>query len=281
MLPHICNPDKLWNFEGGQPCEDEAGEEDWATTIMLPFKPEIAGEAGETSEVVSEMFGAIRPSLLLFLNKLKKLTVQNLVTYEQQHMSRKDEDHGICRITHDEGVDMYLVCSAVLDVPPGLRGDATKTKLSCAFPASSGPDTMQTQSVYAFLPVASYGLRFIVQGDFVVSSSRETIAEASNWNQYILAALPDLFLSSLDEFKRRDANGDTLFNIQTFFAYVPLQVSALSKLKEGTGELSNRWIIGREKCGAASSRWCQRSPSSSVGLRAYRQSQAHTGVQGL
>ncbi len=46
----------------------------------------------------------------------------------------------------------------------------SETSISLAFGISSPAPT--AQPVYAFLPVREYGLRFMVQGDWVVPSSR-------------------------------------------------------------------------------------------------------------
>jgi hypothetical protein len=40
-------------------------------------------------------------------------------------------------------------------------------------------------NVFAFLPLRSYGFRFILQADFVVPSSRESIDRNSAWNQRV------------------------------------------------------------------------------------------------
>eukprot|EP00798_Chlamydomonas_sp_ICE-L_P022831 gene22833-30005_t len=47
--------------------------------------------------------------------------------------------------------------------------------------------------VFAFLPLRSYGLRFVVQADFVVPSSREAVDSDSAWNQMLRDQLPGLF----------------------------------------------------------------------------------------
>ncbi|KXZ46648.1 hypothetical protein GPECTOR_41g612 [Gonium pectorale] len=57
------------------------------------------------------------------------------------------------------------------------------------------------QPVFAFLPLRSYGLRFVVQADWVVPSSREALDADSPWNQVLRAQLPGLFLRALDVFK--------------------------------------------------------------------------------
>lgn len=55
--------------------------------------------------------------------------------------------------------------------------------------------------MFAFLPLRSYGFKFIVQGDFEVPSSREDVDSDSSWNQGLLDAIPQLFIESLDTFK--------------------------------------------------------------------------------
>ena len=54
-----------------------------------------------------------------------------------------------------------------------------------------------SQHVCAFLPVAHYGLSFLVNADFDVSSSRESIDEKRKWNQYLLSHLPALFVNAV------------------------------------------------------------------------------------
>ena len=55
--------------------------------------------------------------------------------------------------------------------------------------------------MFAFLPLRSYGFRFIVQGDFDLPSSREDVNSDSVWNQFIRDEIPQLFLNALDKMK--------------------------------------------------------------------------------
>ena len=52
--------------------------------------------------------------------------------------------------------------------------------LDYAFGVQPSPPPPQ-QQVFAFLPLRSYGLRVVVQGDFIVPSSRESIDGDSAW----------------------------------------------------------------------------------------------------
>ena len=55
--------------------------------------------------------------------------------------------------------------------------------------------------MFAFLPLRSYGFRFILQGDFDLPSSREDVNSDSSWNQWLREEIPLLFLKALDKLK--------------------------------------------------------------------------------
>ena len=57
------------------------------------------------------------------------------------------------------------------------------------------------QSVFAFLPLRSYGFKFLIQADFEVPSSREDIDRDSSWNQWILERIPNLVVEAFYSFK--------------------------------------------------------------------------------
>ena len=56
------------------------------------------------------------------------------------------------------------------------------------------------QSVFAYLPLRSYGFRFIIQGDFEVPSSREDVDSDKSWNQWLREEIPQLFIDALSVF---------------------------------------------------------------------------------
>ena len=53
------------------------------------------------------------------------------------------------------------------------------------------------QNVFAYLPLRSYGFRFIIQGDFEVPSSREDVDSDKSWNQWLREEIPQLFIDAL------------------------------------------------------------------------------------
>ena len=56
------------------------------------------------------------------------------------------------------------------------------------------------QNVFAYLPLRSYGFRFIIQGDFEVPSSREDVDSDNSWNQWLREEIPRLFIDALSVF---------------------------------------------------------------------------------
>ncbi|XP_075923261.1 uncharacterized protein LOC142924606 [Petromyzon marinus] len=90
-----------------------------------------------------------------------------------------------------------------------MKENVEATELALAFPLEQAepgersgglPSLLDKQPVFAFLPLRSYGFRFIIQGDFEVSSSREDVDRDSAWNQWLRSEIPGLFLLALHTF---------------------------------------------------------------------------------
>eukprot|EP00775_Hariotina_reticulata_P013386 gene13386-13513_t len=82
---------------------------------------------------------------------------------------------------------------------PRLRYAVDETKVTLAFGLDGeGP---KQQEVYAFLPVRRYGLNFMVQGDFVVPSSRQDLDLDNPWNQLLRSKVPGLFVAAFSRFQ--------------------------------------------------------------------------------
>ena len=61
------------------------------------------------------------------------------------------------------------------------------------------------RDVHAFLPLRSYGFKFILQGDFDVPSSREAVDASSPWNCWLSSRVPELFLEVMMSLVRMSA----------------------------------------------------------------------------
>ena len=84
---------------------------------------------------------------------------------------------------------------------------------------TTSPTRPAPQPVFAFLPVRSYGFRFIVQGDFVVPSSRESLDQDSEWNAWLSGRVPRTFTNAFQQF-RELARGDRAAEVRAAVAYL-------------------------------------------------------------
>ncbi|PYI08431.1 hypothetical protein BO78DRAFT_76396 [Aspergillus sclerotiicarbonarius CBS 121057] len=103
----------------------------------------------------------------------------------------------------------YVVCRYEIRGMPEekKRPGHTDSELQLAFPVDdSGQPVLESQDVYSVLPVRSYGFTFLLQGDFLLSTSREEISSSKEWNHKLCQTLPDAFTAAVQEIvaHRRD-----------------------------------------------------------------------------
>eukprot|EP00730_Choanoeca_flexa_P003644 TRINITY_DN11465_c0_g2_i6.p1 TRINITY_DN11465_c0_g2~~TRINITY_DN11465_c0_g2_i6.p1 ORF type:complete len:1562 (+),score=387.99 TRINITY_DN11465_c0_g2_i6:413-4687(+) len=58
-----------------------------------------------------------------------------------------------------------------------------------------GMGDLEAQDVFAFLPLTSYGFKFVLQADWIVPAARESIDASSAWNKWLLEQLPTMFVA--------------------------------------------------------------------------------------
>jgi hypothetical protein len=63
--------------------------------------------------------------------------------------------------------------------------------------------------IYAFLPTSTHCFRFIVQGDFVLPTNRESILEQNDWNQSLFDKVPGMFAAAVRELALWSVETDT------------------------------------------------------------------------
>jgi hypothetical protein len=218
---------------------------DNGTMVVLPIEAEDSslyrrpssprsGHGGDVRKQLRQQLEDIKPSLLLFLNKLVRIEVRDQEDIQNQVcriMSKEiisrqgDEDTGTMQVvelsdTHkrDSLSDLaqvtkhsttkWLVVDRTLetDIHRPSRPEVRHTKLSIAVPllALDGrpPDS---RDVHAFLPLRSYGFPFVIQGDWDVPSSREAVDASSSWNCWLRAKVPALFLEAMMSLVRMSA----------------------------------------------------------------------------
>ncbi|GJX37034.1 histidine kinase-, DNA gyrase B-, and HSP90-like ATPase family protein [Tanacetum coccineum] len=198
----------------------------WKTCIVLPFRSK-EGEAFPVGNL-SSMFSSFHPSLLLFLHRLKCIKFRNILNDSLIVMRKQVVKDGIVHVFLGKEKFTWFVKSRTLQACH-IRHDVQTTKISMALmleDLGNGNDIpkLDKQPVFALFPSRSYGLKFIIQADFVVCSSREEVDEHSPWNQWLLLEFSNMFVNaelsfcSLPCFKKNPAKG-----VSVFMSFVPLE----------------------------------------------------------
>uniref|UniRef100_A0ACD6AAF5 Uncharacterized protein n=1 Tax=Avena sativa TaxID=4498 RepID=A0ACD6AAF5_AVESA len=174
----------------------------WNTCILLPFRSKFRDGTGMCS--IASMFSDLHPSLLLFLHRLNCIKFKNVLNDTLLVMRRKALGDGIVRISHGNEIMSWLVVSKKLQGTL-VRHDVHTTEIALAFTLQETEKGeyepyLKQQPVFAFLPLRNYGLKFILQGDFVLPSSREEVDADNAWNQWLLSEFPSLFISAQESF---------------------------------------------------------------------------------
>ncbi|KZT00827.1 uncharacterized protein LAESUDRAFT_731898 [Laetiporus sulphureus 93-53] len=198
-------------------------EPGWTT-----FRLDIAQEEhlGELSEQLRDF----QPSLLLFLRKLRSVgmrVTQNKYPFTNDIIiSRIDPAPDIMELERVESGQSVFKCryTVVKHVVPTYAGEPKRegieqSEIVLAFPVTlEGEPIIANQHVYAFLPVIKYGFTFVIQADFLTSSSRESIIIDSQWNLALLPGIVTTFLSAANRFQEHPVLKDT------WIRFVPLEV---------------------------------------------------------
>ncbi|KAI3706216.1 hypothetical protein L6452_23812 [Arctium lappa] len=226
VLPTIVSPCDIDLFSKlvSLDTADQVNIDQWNTSIVLPFKSKLT----ETSvENITSMFSDLHPSLLLFLHRLQCIKFRNMLNDSFVIMRKEIIGNGLINVSIGKETLTWFVESRKLHAN-SLRDDAKTTEISVAFSLEASGDgdyipKMDQQYVFAFLPLRTYGLKFIIQGDFILPSSREEVDGDSPWNQWLLSEFPSLFVDSERSFCSlpgfRDCPGK---GVSVFLSYVPL-----------------------------------------------------------
>ncbi len=211
------------------------------TVIILPLKPEKV-------EAVKNQLSEIHPEVLLFLNKIKRLSIRESssesciadsisaisISTETNLVSLKTQGAD-CRVVYlsaQEQADTtettchYYVWRQAFPVKANNMVDARKDikewVISLAFPSGERLKRgTSSTGVFAFLPTAMVtNFPFIVQADFILSSSRETILLDNKWNSGILDHVPRSFCSAFTTFMKSTLT-EKYFSVAQVLHFLP------------------------------------------------------------
>jgi hypothetical protein len=162
---------------------------------------------------------------LMFLRKLKTIEIQNIIskTHVVYSYKKLNDVDVVLTSKSDEKTqeNFYKVITTTLYKPKKLeeetRPNQIETKLLLAFPMNEYHESLsKNQMVFAYLPIREFGFKFLIQADFVLTSSREDIHHSKDWNKWIRDSIVNGFLESLEYFKADEALQ------KSWYSYIPL-----------------------------------------------------------
>ncbi|KAL7177232.1 hypothetical protein ACSBR2_030551 [Camellia fascicularis] len=226
VLPTVVSPCDINLFQKLASCDtDKMDTYCWNTCIVLPFRSKLL----EVSSInnIKSMFSDLHPSLLLFLHRLKCVRFRNMLDDSLIVMRKEIVGNGIVKVSLGKEKMTWFVASQVLQADT-IRPDVQTTEISIAFTLQESDNGdyipyLDQQPVFAFLPLRRYGLKFIIQGDFVLPSSREEVDGDSPWNQWLLSKFPDLFVGAERSFCALPCFSENSGKaVSAFMSFVPL-----------------------------------------------------------
>lgn len=186
------------------------------TTFVLPLNDASVPRV----EDISQSLLAYEPSVLLFLRRIRELRLRDEIQHtELQFLKKQRELQPNVKVVQlysrslehsEKHTDVkrqdWMVVNDTL-TPPPFSGRDRCTEIAVAFPfavqkdsASDAADRPPLQQVFAYLPLRSYGFRFILQGDFEIPSSREAITNGSEWNEWLVSKFPKLVQAAVGSY---------------------------------------------------------------------------------
>ncbi|CAK9043953.1 Protein NO VEIN (Protein EMBRYO DEFECTIVE 2597) [Durusdinium trenchii] len=171
------------------------------TQLVLPLSSSegpLKKRGLRASDVATRALQDMRPTLLLFLQKLECVQAIDRNSGRTRTMTKEVLEAEVggapcqeIKLKSEELSDVQEVIEErwlVYTKPVQLEGEAiTELKLAFRLDKPAG-----VEQAYAWLPLRSYGLRFLIQADWRVPSSREAITEAV-FNQKIRDQVPNAY----------------------------------------------------------------------------------------
>ncbi|XP_050376688.1 uncharacterized protein LOC126794087 [Argentina anserina] len=218
------------------------------TTLILPLKLDKVLP-------VKKQLSVIHPEVLLFLSKIKRLSVrednedqrQNTVSAieiesQTDFVTRKNinAQSYTLRLSAEEnggnGECSYHMWKQRFPVRQEFRVErrmeVDEWVITLAFPNGERLRRAMNSSpgVYAFLPTEMVtNFPFIIQADFLLASSRETILLDNKWNQGILECVPTAFAHAFNTLVKT-VEGAPASSLPPMFRFLPVQASSYKEL---------------------------------------------------
>ena len=169
------------------------------THIVLPLtKPDFGYED------VEKMLRDIEPEIILFLSTLQEIRIKTdtgidfTILKDDERLPEIAIDVDDNRVENNKSDD-FLVCTKTFDKPVSIdhekREGIESRDVTVALPLDKGSTAIG--KIFAYLPVRSdSGLPFIVNADFILTSSREDLQDVA-WNRWLIECMSDVVAEEL------------------------------------------------------------------------------------
>ncbi|XP_062115853.1 uncharacterized protein LOC133829995 [Humulus lupulus] len=217
------------------------------TILILPLKPDKV-------KPVKQQLSSMHPQVLLFLSKIKKLSVREdnedprlnsvnaiAISKETDFKQRKNIDaesftlHLSAEENGSEKECMFYMWKQKFSIQPKYkvekRAEMEEWSITLAFPFGELLRRgTHSPGVYSFLPTEMVtNFPFIIQADFLLSSSRETILLDSKWNKGILECVPIAFIDAFKSMVKTSEDAP-VWNLPDKFRFLPVKDSNFPEL---------------------------------------------------
>ncbi|KAJ3707082.1 hypothetical protein LUZ61_010787 [Rhynchospora tenuis] len=227
------------------------------TIIILPLKDAKV-------PAVRKQLSSIHPEILLFLSKIQKLSIKEIGdnSTEQTALTEvsisSEKDHQIIKNVDAESYTLHLdaqeagkeehcpyyIWKQKFPIKPECRvkkrEEVDMWTITLAFPHGQQLGGAHAPGIYAFLPTEMVtNFPFIIQADFLLASSRETILFDSPWNKGILECVPSAFINALNALVKPSTDAPD-FSVTQKFKFLPVQASPWQLLNSVQLSIKNK-----------------------------------------
>ncbi|KAM1785849.1 hypothetical protein ACFX12_038701 [Malus domestica] len=212
----------------------------------------IVPEWADKVEAVKQQLSSMHPEILLFLSRIKRLSVREdnvdprhntvsaiAISSETNFVTRKNidaESYTLHLSAKENGYKFDAECGYYMwkqkfpvrrECRVDKINDVDEWMITLAFPIGEHfcRGTNTSPGVYAFLPTEMVtNFPFIIEADFLLASSRETILLDSKWNKGILDCIPTAFLNAFISLVRSKEDAP-VSSLTRMVKFLPVQSS--------------------------------------------------------
>lgn len=222
---------------------------EWIENIpseVIPGITNLIFPLNSSGKKVLHSLKEIDPEIILFLKKLRKLKFSNEISGDSFNIDKTNKEKKILlnikRYKKEEFLQYYHIIKQFnrpLELIEKYRDKIQTTEIEFAFPLENEELIHNYDGrVFSFLPISSYdgkvAFPFILQADFLLTSNRSEIREDNEWNVWLRERIVDLFMITVEEFKKNKNLKFEILNILPKIEEIPNSFfGSLGKIIDG------------------------------------------------